>query len=236
MYLHRVIFASLLALTALLAAGCSKKESTPTQPSGAAPTVPTVNFKGPNTTSTDANAQATKSYVQAMNGCAAVFTPFVSLPAQQSGNTWTWTYTDRTLTVKFTCIPQSDGSYQWALVLNGTDPSSGTVYNNWTEVDGATTADGKNGSWRIYDVNRTTVAAEYEWTTTGSVLTGTLKAYTNGVLSGQTVVVNNPDNSGELRVYTGTKLTYKSVWQTNGSGQWWTYDLNGNQTGTGTWT
>jgi hypothetical protein len=237
MYLRLVKIPFLLLVTALLVGGCSKNESSPTEPAAQTPTLPLVTFKGPNTTSTDIHAQMAQSYIQAMNAYTTAFTPYAGLPATQTGNTWTWSYSVGTFTITFTGTLQPDGSYQWKMVMNGLDPSDSTLYNNWTATTGTTSGDGKNGSWNIYDVNTTSLVAKYEWaTSSNNVLTGTLTAYSNGTEVGKTVVVNNPDGSGELNEYTGTVLTYRSVWQANGSGQWWTYDLSGTQTGTGTWT
>jgi len=229
------IFISSL-LTALVVGGCSKNESSPTETSAQTPSIPLITFKGPNTSSTDIHAQMANSYVQAMNAYTQLLAPYAGLPATRNGNTWSWSYSVGSFTATFTSTLQSDGSYTWSLVLNGFDPSDSTTYRNWTATTGTTSGDGKNGSWNIYEVNTTTLAAKYEWTTINNVLTGKLTGYSGGVASGKTVVVNNPDGSGELREYDGTVLIYKSVWQANGSGQWWTYDLNGTQTGTGTWT
>ena len=194
-------------LAALMIAGCSKNESSPTEPEGGTPTIPTVSFKGPNTNSQDNNAVMVKSYVAAINALTTAFAPLAALPGVQNGNVWTWTYTDRTLTIRFTATRQGDGSYVWKMVLNGIDPDDQTVYNNWTAIEGTSSADSKSGSWKIYAENTTTLEAEYIWTTVNNVLTGTLKEYTNNVVSYQTVVTNNPDNSGELKVYTQEELT-----------------------------
>ena len=61
-------------------------------------------------------------------------------------------------------------------------------------------------------------------------------SFQGGSVDAQTIVVNNPDNSGQLTLYSGTTLTFKAVWLPNGSGQWWTYDPNGAQSGIGNWT
>jgi hypothetical protein len=229
-----LMFTALLAF-AFLMQGCSKKDSSPTEAAVTAPTIPTLTFKGPNTTSTETNAQMIKSYVSAMNSYTTMFAPYMLIQSVQSGNTWTWTYTEGTLTVKMTSTAQSDGTYLWKLIFNGKDPSDGTTYSNWTGMEGTTSADGKSGSWKIYNDNTTTVVADFSWATTNNVLTGTQKAYTNGTSTGQIVVVNNPDNTGEMRTYTGSVMTYKATWTATGSGQWWTYNSSGTQTGTGTW-
>lgn len=235
MELHHAKILCLLLSAAVLVAGCSKNESSPTEPTQT-PTLPLVTFRGPNTSSTDMHAQMANSYVQAMNACTAAFTPFESLPATRNGNTWTWDYSEGTFSVKFTGTLQANGSYQWSMVLNGRDPSDSTMYNNWTALIGTTSGDGRNGSWDIYEINTTNLFATYDWTTSNNVLTGTLTAFSPGMAAARMIVVNNPDRSGELKEYDGTVLVYHSVWQANGSGQWWTYDQNGMQTGTGTWT
>ena len=221
---------------AVILSGCSKDSSSPSEPQATAPTFPTLVFKGPNTSSTETNAQMIKSYASAVNSFTMMFVPYQQLPSTRDGNTWTWTYTEGTLTLKMTSTAQSDGTYLWKLILNGQDQSDGVTYNNWTGMDGSTSADGKSGNWKIYEENTTTVATDFSWSTTNNVLTGTQKEYTNGSSSGQIILVNNPDNTGEMRMYTGAVMTYKATWTAGGSGQWWTYDSSGTQTGTGSWT
>ena len=228
-------FLSLLFLAVILVAGCSKDNSSPTEPAAEAPTLPLITFKGPNTTSTDLNALMVQAYVAAINGYTTAFAPYANLPSTRNGNTWTWNYSMGSFSVIVTSTLQSDGSFQWSMVMNGMDPSDSTVYNNWTAATGSTTADGQNGSWNIYETNTSTLAAKYEWTTNNNVLTGTMTAYSGGAEEGKIVVINNPDGSGELDEYTGTVVVYRCVWQANGSGQWWTYDESGTQTDTGTW-
>jgi hypothetical protein len=234
---HRSTFfvASLLTLT-LLIPGCSKKDSSPTEVQTSPPTIPALLFKGPNTNSTETNAQMIKSYVSTMNSFTTMFVPYQYIQSVQNGNTWTWNYTDQTLTVKMTATSQSDGGYLWKLILNGKDPSDGVTYNNWTGMEGTTSADGKSGIWKIYQENTTILATDFTWSTTNSVLTGTQKNYTGEGPTSQIVLVNNPDNTGEMRIYTGSVVTYKATWTAAGSGQWWTFNSSGVQTGTGSWT
>jgi hypothetical protein len=233
-YRSRPLFTALL-LFAFILAGCSKKDDSPTEPQVTAPTVPTLVFKGPNTNSTDQNAQMVKSYVSAINTFTTMFAPYQYLQSVKDGNTWTWTYTEGTLTVKMTAIPQNDGSFLWKMIFNGKDPSSNLTYSNWTAMEGSTSGDGKSGNWKIYDDNTTILAGDFTWATANNVLTGTQKDYSNGVSTGQIVVVNNPDNTGEMRVYSGTAMTYKATWTAAGAGTWWTYNSSGTQSGTGSW-
>jgi hypothetical protein len=225
---------SLGLVSFLLISGCTKNSS-PTEPQQTAPSLPSLTLRSPNTNSTDQNPQTIKSYVTSVNSYTLVLAPLKFLQPVQNGNTWTWTYTQGALTVKFSGTNQADGSAQWMAVVNGTD-SSGTTFTNWTAAQGTTSADGKTGDWKIYDTSATTIAAEISWTTVQNVLTGTLKTYSGGVFQGQAVIINNSDNSGQLTLYSGSSLTYKAAWLSNGSGQWWTYDPDGTQTGTGNWT
>jgi hypothetical protein len=219
----------------LLVAGCSKNESSPTEAQPSSPQLPSIVFKGPGSNASDAGLIMMRSYVANVNSFAIALAPFAVTTPVQSGSTWTWTIVNKTLTLVLTATNQGDGTYQWKLVFDGVDPTDGTTYDHWLGVEGASSADGKTGNGRSFVRNKSLVASEFNWTVTNNVLTGTLKPYVNGAAIGQTVVVNNPDNSGELRVYIGSTLITKAVWQANGSGQWWSYDANGVQTGTGTW-
>ena len=216
----------------LLASGCTKSPNGPEQ---STPTIPSLTFNGPKTSSSDPNAQSVISEVATMNAFTQQLSALRSMPGVQKGTARTWTYTSKALTVTLTATAQPDGSDQWVLVLNGTD-TSGTTYNNFTVGSGTTSAGGKNGTWDLYDSTSTSPLSELSWTTTNTILNGTLKSFLGGSIVAQTVVVNNPDNSGELTLYSGTLLTFKAVWSPDGSGQWWTYGPNDAQTGTGSWT
>jgi hypothetical protein len=227
------LVAGILALAII---GCSKNNS-PTQSQNTPPSLPSIAFNGPNTSSQDQNAQQAKLHILTINGYTNILAPFFGLKGAPTGNSWTWIYNVQTLTATLTATQQSDGSYNWKLVLNGTDASTTTTYNNWTALDGTTSADGKTGSFKVYSPNTTTQLAQFSWSTNpSSVLTGTFKLYDNsGAVISQIDIVNNSDGSGEVRLSTAGTLSFRAVWQTNGSGQWWRYDANGNQTATGSW-
>jgi hypothetical protein len=231
---------TVLIITLLIGSiGCKEDKSTPSGPNTtAAPTIPQVTFKGPNTTSTDANAQLAKSNATMMNGVMSQSTYFAAIPAQQNGNTYTWTYGAGGETYTFTGVKQSDGSYVWTLTYTGS--ASGTPVTNFTLWQGTTSADGKTGNWTFYEPGHAGKTDEFTYTTNASnILTGTWSVYNTGgtTLASKTIIVNNPDGSGSLEVYDdGTFMNYKSVWIANGSGTWYTYDSSGTQIGTGTWT
>lgn len=228
---------------ALVATGCNKSSTNnPTSPQQTtAPTFPTVTLKGPNTNSSDTYAQLTKQTVASVSVLTTptFLSALILVNPTQSGNVWTWSATEGSLTITGTSTVQNNGGYVWSAKLNGLDPSDSVTYNNWQALYGSSSADGKSGNFSSYDVNTTTLASTFVWATAAdSVLTATLTSYdTNGTtVTGKIVIINNPDNSGELDEYSGTTLVYKSVWVAAGSGTWTTYDSStGTQTGTGTW-
>lgn len=234
-------------LTALLAfallvgvGGCSKKSDNPTAPATTtAPSFPKETFKGPTTNSSDYNVGIVNGYVAVANAYSNYFNFFAGTNATQNGNTWTWSVTNGTESVVFSMTKQSDGSYTWKWVVNGTDQSSGRTYNNKTLFEGTVSADGKNGEWKVYQDTTSLLTADFVWATNSSgKLTGTLNLYHD---DGSTIdtkyqIINNSDNSGEVDLYSGTVLVYKATWKADGSGTWTTYDsTSGNQTATGTW-
>ncbi|HEY6952531.1 MAG TPA: hypothetical protein VI758_08985 [Bacteroidota bacterium] len=233
-----IYFAVVATAVAVGMMGCSKSSTTaPVTPT--APAFPSVTFKGPATASTDANAQATIALATSANAYSngAVFATFAGVNPAQSGNSWTWSYTAGNWSITFTETKQPDGSYTWQWVENGTNPNNHAVYSNWTFFSGSRSADGANGDWKVYYDSTTTLNAEFTWSTVSGVKTGSLKVYaSNGItITDQMTVINNTDGSGEVDVYTGAVVTYKSTWSANGSGTWWTYSNTGTQTGTGTW-
>lgn len=223
----------ILLFAALLITSCSKKDDNPTGPQEQAPALPNVAFKGPNTNSTDATAQQTKGLVESMNAYPMFFSGmFASTKPTSSGNEWKWVYSaGNGATVTYSASKNTDGSYTWRMIFNGV--IDGVSYVNWKFLEGTTSADGKSGTWKIYDDNTTILIAEYNWSTNSAgVLNGTFIGYENGVLEVKMEITNRPDNSGELLLYDKTVLVLKSIWLANGTGEWWSY---GSQPAHGTW-
>lgn len=233
--------AGILAVMALLVAGCSKSSS-PTSTSSTPPTLSAPVFKGPGTSAD------TTLVGQTVNGLATTFNAIASGYTQaftqagspnQSGSTWTWNINGGPYTITFTAT-QSDTTYQWKYVINGT--YEGATYTNWTAFEGSETASGANGDWTLYNDNSTTPLAKVDWTTDSqSNLTGTITGYdSTGTETGKYVFINNHDNSGEIDQYAagatgGEVMVLKVTWQSDGSGAWTEYDDQGNVIGSGTW-
>jgi hypothetical protein len=202
--------------------GCKNGESPNTPSIGAAPSIPQVSFKGPNTN--DTTAATAKYNATLMNAVMSPGAVFSALPAQQNGNTYTWTISAVGVTQKFTGIKQADGSFTWTWVINGT--ISTRTYNNYKLWEGTTSADGKNGTWSIYAYDQTGKVDSMTYTTDANgTLTGTLIVFnTNQTIDAKSVVVNNVDGSGSVVIYTlGTIRSYRAEWKADQSGQEWIY-------------
>ena len=230
----RLFFFIVTVLFAAFSAGCELPEESLGEDSEPPP-LPTVVFRSPQTTSTNPEALNTKVAVDAMNGFSSYFLIFSGLTPTRDQNAFLWTYTSQGLTITLTATKLTDGGYSWKIVYNGTD-SENKTYNNWTSLDGTTTVDSKSGAWVVYQENATTKTADFQWSTSATdALSGTFQLYNNGAPSTQLTLTSNADNSGELKQYDVAALIYRSLWQANGSGQWWRYDTNGQLTGSGTW-
>jgi hypothetical protein len=216
--------------------GCSSSSDSPTSPNGGdAPNIPQVEFKGPQTNSQDQHAIQTQSYVGSINGLTQSYQTFANLPAENNDNGWSWSVTLGNLTETLTVTSNGDNGYSWTLTLDGTD-SDGTQYNNFTLAEGTTSGDGSNGSWTIYEDNSSTISAEFSWTTdSDNTLTGTLSYYDNGQKTSSMEVINYSDNSGQLTFNENGTTSFKSTWSSDGSGEWWEYDSQGNVSSNGTW-
>jgi len=234
--MKKLYFLVILLFASVLITSCSKKDDNPAAPGETAPGIPSVSFKGPNTSSTDQFAQQTKSIVTSFNAYPMLFSGmFASVKPSGGGNNWNWVLSPGNgATETFTGTKNSDGSYSWKLVFNGTVDD--VSYNNFKAMDGHTSADGKSGNWRIYEDNTTTLVAEFSWTTSSSgVLSGNLIEYDGPDISGQMTVVNNTDNSGELKIYgQNSEMQFNSTWKADGTGEWHSYD-NGLETTNGNW-
>lgn len=228
----------------LFHAGCDSKESTGStdnNQTATKPATPQVTVNGPNTTSTDPYATTAKTYAQMFTNISTQFAPLQNVPGNTNGNIWTYEMTVQGITTKYQCVKNSDGSVLWTITWNGTSGSK--TYTNWKVYEAYSTADGKNGYWRVYEENDTVRAGEYTWSTASNgTVTGTISSFTNGVEDERAVFTSNTDGSGELNVYmkvTGVAnlvLKTKITWLSNGSGTWTTYKNDGTVEATGSWT
>lgn len=225
----RILSIAAMACGLLIAAGCSSNSGSPTGPSQQSLTLPTASFKGPNTSSTDPYATEAVSFASSMDALMSASAVFAGRTAMIKGNVYTWTYANGQLTETFTAVKQFNGSYTWSLTLSGTDGANdyGAGWTSWT---GTTTANRKGASWAFYQFGQTTKFADLVYSTSAAgVLTGTWQAYdASGSLTSKVMVINNPNNSGEVDNYSdGLHLSFKATWLASGSGSWSIYDIDG---------
>jgi len=228
----------LLTAFAFIFSACDEKKD-PISPENV-PTVPVITIKGPNTQSTDTKAQQIKYVAQTMNGLQGLFGYIQDFPPDQNGNTFTWVGGDDTYSETITATLNANGTFTWTVTLNGNDGS--TTYNNFVYLRGIVGADGSFGEWTFYYENTTNISWVFEVNkaANGVVTASTLFYYSDGTLETKQEIVNNPDDSGEYRLYytTGTTnvLRYKAIWAANGSGTWEEYATDGTTvTQSGNW-
>lgn len=231
-------------IAGLLLVGCSKS----TSPGGTAPVLKAPTFAGPSSTSATADtsqgAATAKQYASLFNAYVTGYLGFYTANGgTQSGNTWTWTYTQiQGFTATWSATSSSNG-YNWKLVYNGTLTSGGSseTFSNWTVLNGNETTDGKSGSWTLYYVNSTIAAYAVTWSTSSTgTLTGTIIVNdTTGAQVAKQVFTNNTDKSGELVVYEGPASGAVQVldvkWTSTGSGTWTSFDPTTGETNSGSW-
>ncbi|MDD8017576.1 MAG: hypothetical protein PHP42_04325 [Bacteroidota bacterium] len=230
---------SFLVILALIS-GCKKSDANPTTPpSPGQPAAPSITFKGPNTHSTNQYADVAKINASVMSGQMAVLKSVDSLHGIQSGTIWTFTYNAGTYTSTITAEQQTSGNVKWKIVVNGTIDT--VTVTNWTAYEGESNTAGKNGSWKLYEVGKATLAADLAWgTNIQSMLTGTLNTYQNTIPKSKIEIANNADSSGGMKIYdlkTATATLYLKIdilWQANGTGTYDVYDEAGNKT-SGSW-
>ena len=153
-------------------------------------------------------------------------------PSGGNGN-WQWTVTAQGITVTLKAVEGSDGSVSWTLTLNGTDPQTGDTYNNWVAMTGTTSADGKSGSFTIYEENSTTVAVTATWSTNEA---GTTTVTIETPDGDSWAITSNADGSGTMVIKENGKKTYEASWNSASAGTWTSYNPEtGEQTGSGSW-
>ncbi len=234
--MKRLTFVTLLVLSGLLLFSCSKKDSTTSKDSEQPPEqiqVESISVPANMAQSSDPYAQMTVNFITALNGFqqyVTSLTPRGTLSGND-GPPWEYQWTAQGYTAKLV-ITIENNQYHWKLSFSGS--YNGQQVDNATYMEAWQNLDGKWGKLVVYDfMNQGATIAQWEWQEddTGK-LTFTYQEFTNNT---KIIVVQNPDLSGSLEMWNGTVLSFKATWNADGSGSWWTYDDNGNETGTGTW-
>jgi hypothetical protein len=201
------------------AGGCKKTTS---EPSGGAPTVPSVTFSAP-ALDTSVCGQQAYFLVQFANLYSTQFAVFAALPPTSSGNDYTWSLPLDSLTVTVKATRQGDGSFTWEIKYNGTE--DGVAYSNKVTATGSSSADGKSGSFTAYDDASAGVVGTFAWSTSPSnVVTGTFieKDTPGGNDAYKIEVISNANGSGETSAFHATApgtwaLYFHATWAAAGA-------------------
>jgi hypothetical protein len=235
---HMKFFVSLfMMLILVLVIGCSDDDEGPTDNNGETqqPTfsIDSVIVPDAMAQSADPMVQQVVAYITLANAFAA-YGSWFSPPTTSEGPPWTYTWTVDNLTITLT-VAEEGTNWVWDIVLDGTDGEY--TYDNWLFIHAELAKNNSSGQLTIYEPVTTDVSLEWSWNVdTEGVYTLVVISYEEGGFKIEITV--NPDDSGELELYTKVgesyQLTFRAVWQADGSGQWWTYE-GGQQTGSGSW-
>lgn len=253
--MKRLSFKAAVILMAILliGAGCSKEKSTsPTSPSPSnnnsppALDVDQVTLPQGLVQSQDPMAQMVVGYVNMANSFAQ-YTALVSPPSGNmapdltspySGPPWVYTWDvnngpDDTYTITLT-IDETDTTYTWNVMVSGV--VGGVTVSDFKYVEGLESKDGSSGYLFIYDPETHNMAARFDWAATSDNQYTLHYTVPGSVMISITV---NPDDSGSINYYEwdGSDFIpmFQAHWNADGSGEWWTYDSNGDVSGHGTW-
>ncbi len=246
-YLRRAFFL-VVVLSFVFVIGCSDDESSPTgnnNTSDQAPTfsIDSITVPPAMAQSSDLHAQMAVTYIALANSFSAYgmwFYPPSTSPKDTpvpfaAGGPWVYTWTVDSLTITLTITEQGD-KWVWEITFTGTD--DGEHFNNWLFIHAEAAKDDSTGVLIVYEPVTTDIAVRWTWSV-DSQGTRHIVYEVPGVGGTKIEVTAYSDNSGELKYYEYVNGQYvmltRIVWNSNGSGQWWTYDYDGVLTGSGSW-
>ncbi|MEX1140277.1 MAG: hypothetical protein WEB33_12955 [Bacteroidota bacterium] len=207
----------MFVIAASVLAGCSKKS---TEPAETQPKFPVFTLTSPAAASDTCGGPA-YAYVTQIRALLQSSAIFAILPGQNVNGVWTWQFPVDGMTIKLTSQLQSNGTYQWLLLWNGTDTTTQVTYTNWKSLEGNSSADGKSGTMTIYDdtdPTSQTILMSISWTTQASgTLEATIDYYSGGDPSTRIILVSNANGSGEI-----TEFTWTGAWVPTGYHATWT--------------
>lgn len=209
----------------LFAAACSS--DSPNQPDNdTPPTVPNAALL-----KIDVPAQApaeVQGYAGTVNAMTNLGGTYLNLagdetPISQNGQ-WVWVYTAQSLTIKLVAEPQDEETIAWQVIVDGNEPNTGITFSNWTAISGTASTDGSSGSWQIYNINQTTVAATASWATDANGNRSSSLALDDFTLSASATAAGDYT----LTVLKDGVRAYYVEWsQSTGSGSWTQYAADG---------
>lgn len=172
-----------------------------------------------------AEVQGYASTVNAMTNLGGTYLNLAGdeTPVSQNGQ-WVWTYTAQSLTIKLVAEIQDEETVAWQAIVDGSEPNTGITFSNWTAISGTAATDGSSGTWQIYNVNQTSVAATASWETdangnrSSTLAFGDFTLDATGTAAGDYTLTVLKD---------GIRAYYVEWSQSAGSGSWTKYAADG---------
>jgi len=240
-----------IMIVALVVAGCSKDEDKSVAPAPSnnedqAPTFSAQPVEVPDSLAneTDPHAQMAVGYINMANAFVN-YTSFVTPPSKAGfegvgtlgGPPWIYTWSvntgpDNNYTVTLT-IDEDNDYYTWTVELDGV--FDGYSITDFTLIEASQAKDGTSGELTVYDPESLGIALSVSW-----VLQNGTYTFTYLVPEEVKIVVTlNPDESGSVEAYEWNGSAFVKVfeaqWTATGAGEWWTWNIDGTETGHGTW-
>ena len=198
--------------------------------------------------SSDANAQRAVGYVDTANTFAQ-YMQFLTPPSKMDGlrsacnyqgSPWVYTWAvdsgqSDNYTVNLT-IDETDTTYTWKVLISGT--IYGVAVNDFRLIDGLQNKNGTGGNLFVYDPNGSNLKIRLIWDRGVDHYLLQYGYIPDGTLINVTL---NNDNTGRVSYSRWDEsksryiLNFQAVWYADGSGQWYTYDSDGNLDEQGTW-
>ena len=153
--------------------------------------------------------------------------------AELSGNNeWSGSWSDGSATCYWESWEDGDVYY---VELSVSGVYDGESVSDFLLVDLEAYDEGESGTLTIYDPAEEN-SFSYDWYTDDDNVYYLSYYFTDG---SELYARSNPDLSGEIEYYengaSGTVLTYRAEWNSDGSGNWESWDLDGNYLGGGNW-
>jgi hypothetical protein len=147
----------------------------------------------------------------------------------EANDDWTKSWTIDGVTIKMDYYEDAT-KFGWKTYLSGTDGED--VFSNWLFIEAEELVLLNQGYMKVYKQNSTDLQSEWNYSTSAQgVYSFIYSSYDDGI-SNRFEIFSNSDNSGEISIYNVSNgnfvLDSKIDWNSDGTGQWWKYDLAGN--------
>ena len=185
--------------------------------------------------SNDPHAQMAVSYVAMANSFGSYGGLFApprgAICTVNRDEEWTYTWGDGELSITLV-ITETSTHYHWEIYFDGFDGNM--TYDNFLYIAAEQTLDGSSGSMTLYDPEMTEFLLFWQWSSDDN---GVYHFMYEFYQEGKIVVEINPDGSGFLEYYEYDNSAYwrsfRIEWTALGTGEWWGFDVLGNQIGYG---